>query len=64
MNTFSARLGYLTTEEGRQEARDIVEANKEVFELNSKLQISLPLYKSLNTPKWKRLLAKEDIVIR
>lgn len=64
MNAFGMRLGYLTEESGLREAKEVVEANRLIFELNSQLKVSLPFYKLFHTPKWKKLFAAEDLLIR
>ena len=63
MNCFDTRLGFLG-EEGRGEARELVEASEEVFTLNTQLSVSLPLHKLLTTPKWRRLFAAEDVLFQ
>ncbi|XP_023330089.1 probable cytochrome P450 CYP44 isoform X2 [Eurytemora carolleeae] len=58
---FDRQLDCLTTASERESwARDMVEANAEIFKLSGDLKLSLPLYKYLSTPKWRKLVAAED----
>ena len=63
VHCFNRRLGYLT-EEGRREAEEVVEASYTLFDMNTHLNFSLPFYKYLSTPKWKKVFAAEDVLYR
>ena len=64
MHAFSRRLGYLDTDEGRAEARSVVQANDLAFALNAQLAFSLPFYKYLYTPKRSKLFQAEGLVYK
>lgn len=55
---FEKRLGALSA--NRVWADDLVETNKEIFQLSAQLKFALPLYKVFSTRKWKRMVALED----
>ncbi|KAG8306073.1 hypothetical protein J6590_055978 [Homalodisca vitripennis] len=61
---FDKRLGYLS--DGPQQAviEEIIKANRTVFYLSGLLKFSLPIYKYIPTPKWRKLVAAEHIVVR
>ncbi|KAK7503358.1 hypothetical protein BaRGS_00005279 [Batillaria attramentaria] len=61
ISCFDTRLGFLT-EKGKAEAQELIEASSTVFKLTTKLKFSLPLYKFLPTPSWKKLVAAEDVL--
>ncbi|XP_076465918.1 putative cytochrome P450 CYP44 [Babylonia areolata] len=60
---FNTRLGYLT-EEGRQEAEEVLAANQRVFDMVTQLFASLPVYQytHIATPQWRKLFAGEDFL--
>jgi len=58
---FDRKLGCLEAGSTREDwARKMVEANAEIFKLSGDLKLSLPFYKYMSTPKWRRLVAAED----
>jgi len=58
---FDRKLGCLDPgSEADKWARKMVDANAEIFKLSGDLKLSVPLYKFLSTPKWRRLVAAED----
>nr|QGQ60786.1 CYP44 [Eurytemora pacifica] len=58
---FDRQLDCLTTGSAMESwAKNMVEANAEIFKLSGDLKLSLPIYKYLSTPKWRRLVAAED----
>ncbi|KAK7102798.1 probable cytochrome P450 CYP44 [Littorina saxatilis] len=63
MSCFDTRLGYLS-EEGEKDAVEILEANSTAFDINTRLNVSLPFHKYISTPKWRRLCAAEDVLNR
>lgn len=64
MVCFDKRLGYL--DGGEQEAviEKVIEANRTIFYLSGLLKFSLPIYKYVLTPKWRKVVQAEDIVVR
>lgn len=58
MVCFERRLGSL--DENEDWAGRMVDANKTIFVLAGILKHSLPLFKFITTPKWKRFLDAED----
>jgi len=58
---FDRKLGCLDPGSAAEDwARRMVDANAEIFKLSGDLKLSVPLYKFLSTPKWRRLVAAED----
>jgi len=58
MLVFDKRLGCLDDDDNW--GREMVAANAEIFKLSGDLKLSLPLYKFVSTPKWRKLVAAED----
>ncbi|XP_014662612.1 PREDICTED: probable cytochrome P450 CYP44 [Priapulus caudatus] len=58
---FFKRLGFLQDQEIL--AEKMLEANQQIFQLSCDLKFSLPLYKYISTPKWKRLVNAEDFFV-
>jgi len=58
MLVFDKRLGCLNEEDAWSQM--MVSANAEIFRLSGDLKLSLPLYKFISTPKWRKLVAAED----
>uniref|UniRef100_A0A1I7YHL0 Cytochrome P450 CYP44 n=1 Tax=Steinernema glaseri TaxID=37863 RepID=A0A1I7YHL0_9BILA len=56
---FEKRLGVFTEEAG-QWADDLIETNRNIFILSGDLAYSLPLYRYISTPKWKKFVKFED----
>jgi hypothetical protein len=46
--------------EAEDRAQRMVDANKTIFQLSGHLKFSLPIYKHITSPKWKKLVAAED----
>lgn len=61
---FDRRLGYLNDGPQQNVIEKVIEANKIVFHLSGLLKFSYPIYKYVLTPKWKRIVEAEDIVVR
>jgi hypothetical protein len=61
---FETRLGCLNGGLEEERAQAMVNANKVVFNLSALLKFSLPVYKYISTPKWKKLLEAEDFFYR
>jgi len=57
---FDRQLGCFSSPKMESWARQMVEANAEIFRLSGDLKLSLPFYKYLSTPKWRSLVAAED----
>lgn len=58
---FDKRLGCLEAGSSAEDwSKMMVEANAEIFKLSGDLKLSLPLYKYVTTPKWRRLVQAED----
>jgi hypothetical protein len=57
---FERSLGCLNGGSAEEQAQNMVDANKRIFRLSAYLKFSLPLYKHIPTPKWKKLVAAED----
>ncbi|XP_023703476.1 probable cytochrome P450 CYP44 isoform X3 [Cryptotermes secundus] len=57
---FEMRLGCLSGNLEEERAQAMVNANKVMFNLSGQLKFSLPLYKYIFTPKWKKLVEAED----
>lgn len=57
---FERTLGCLRGGEAEERAQRMVDANKTIFQLSGYLKFSLPIYKYITTPKWKKLVATED----
>ncbi|XP_075230653.1 putative cytochrome P450 CYP44 [Lycorma delicatula] len=60
---FDRRLGSLDRNDGEYQADAVLDANKTVFIMSAYLKFSLPIYKYITTPRWKKLVKAEDIVI-
>jgi hypothetical protein len=58
------RLGCLNGGLEEERAQAMVNANKVMFNLSALLKFSLPVYKYISTPKWKKLLEAEDFFYR
>jgi hypothetical protein len=58
------RLGCLNGGLEEERAQTMVNANKVMFNLSALLKFSLPVYKYISTPKWKKLLEAEDFFYR
>jgi hypothetical protein len=54
------RLGCLSGSDNEERAQAMVNANKVMFHLSGLLKFSLPVYKYISTPKWRKLLEAED----
>ncbi|CAB3374890.1 Hypothetical predicted protein [Cloeon dipterum] len=61
---FERELGCLDEGEGEKQAQLMVDANKLIFKISGELKFSLPLYKLVSTPKWKKLVQAEDLFFR
>jgi len=57
---FEMRLGCLNADLEEERAQAMINANKVMFNLSALLKFSLPVYKYIVTPKWKKLLEAED----
>ncbi|XP_021930388.1 probable cytochrome P450 CYP44 isoform X8 [Zootermopsis nevadensis] len=57
---FETRLGCLSGSDNEERAQAMVNANKVMFHLSGLLKFSLPVYKYISTPKWRKLLEAED----
>jgi hypothetical protein len=57
---FETRLGCLSGSVEEERAQAMVNANKRMFHLSGLLKFSLPVYKYIFTPKWKKLVEAED----
>lgn len=58
---FERELGCLGEGAGENRAQKMVDANKLIFKLSAALKFSLPIYKFITTPKWKKLVETEDL---
>lgn len=58
---FERELGCLAEGAGENRAQKMVDANKLIFKLSAALKFSLPIYKFITTPKWKKLVETEDL---
>jgi len=58
MVCFERRLGALDNYE--EWAAQMVKANKIIFTLGGQLKHSLPIFKYIMTPKWRKFLEAED----
>lgn len=58
---FERELECLAEGAGEDRAQKMVEANKLIFKLSAALKFSLPIYKFVITPKWKKLVETEDL---
>jgi hypothetical protein len=58
---FERGLGCLEEGAGEERAQKMVDANKLIFKLSAALKFSLPIYKFITTPKWKKLVETEDL---
>jgi hypothetical protein len=54
------RLGCLSGSANEEKAQAMVNANKVMFHLSGLLKFSLPVYRYISTPKWRKLLEAED----
>jgi cytochrome P450 len=61
---FDMRLGCLNGDLEEERAQAMINANKVMFNLSALLKFSLPVYKYIATPKWKKLLEAEDFFYR
>jgi len=61
---FEMRLGCLNGDLEEERAQAMINANKDMFNLSALLKFSLPVYKYIATPKWKKLLEAEDFFYR
>ncbi|XP_054276471.1 probable cytochrome P450 CYP44 [Macrosteles quadrilineatus] len=61
---FDRRLGYLSDGPQKAVIEQVIQANKNMFYLSGLLKFSLPVYKYIPTPKWKKIVEAEDIVVR
>ncbi|KAL3853185.1 hypothetical protein ACJMK2_016750 [Sinanodonta woodiana] len=59
MTVFETRLGCLNAGPN-SEAQKMIDANTTMFTLSTKLQFSLPFFRYLNTPTWRKLVEAED----
>jgi hypothetical protein len=61
---FEMRLGCLNGGLEEERAQEMINANKVMFHLSALLKFSLPVYRYISTPKWKKLLEAEDFFYR
>jgi 5-bromo-4-chloroindolyl phosphate hydrolysis protein len=61
---FEMRLGCLNGGLEEERAQAMVNANKDIFNLSALLKFSLPIYKYISTPKWKKFIEAEDFFYR
>ncbi|KAK7793989.1 hypothetical protein R5R35_003953 [Gryllus longicercus] len=61
---FEERLGCMSGGETEVKSEAMFEANLMIFQISAQLKFSLPLYKYISTPKWRKLLLAEDYFYR
>lgn len=59
---YDTRLGSLDRNDGERLAESVIRANLTVFVMSAYLKFSVPVYKYITTPRWKKLVEAEDIV--
>ena len=59
MTCFETRLGCLEADKDSHQQK-MIEANGAIFSLSLKLKFTIPLYKYISTPTWKKLVEAED----
>lgn len=57
---FGKKLGHFRGDV----TEDLIQANRQIFYLSGLLRFSLPIYKYIPTPKWKKLVEAESILVR
>lgn len=62
MLVFEKRLGSLSGGAAEDWAERLIDANSDMFRLTGILKFSLPIYRYIPTPKWRKLVAAEDYV--
>jgi hypothetical protein len=61
---FEMRLGCWNGGLEEERAMAVVNANKVMFNTSALLKFSLPVYKYISTPKWKKFIEAEDFLSR
>lgn len=57
---FGRRLGHFRD----NVKEDLIQANRDIFYLSGILKFSMPIYKYIPTPKWRKLVGAEGILVR